>query len=144
MVDPGSLRKILFVCVGNSCRSQMAEAFANRLGAEKFQVWSAGSHPLGTILPRTRTVLKEKGIMLDAHWSKGLREVPAEQMDVVVSMGYDVQCLLSSGFKGRFIQWDIPDPYGEDLDSFRGIRDMIEQQVSSLFDELQKTEHPQG
>lgn len=138
------VRKILFVCVGNSCRSQMAEAFANRLGGGKLRAWSAGSHPLGTILPRTHAVLEEKGISLDGHWSKGLREAPTEEMDVVVSMGYDVRCPLPSGFKGRFIQWDIPDPYGQDLDSYRYVRDMIEQQVTSLLGELGKSERPNG
>jgi arsenate reductase (thioredoxin) len=142
MSEKGSRRKILFVCVGNSCRSQMAEAFANRLGAGKFQAWSAGSHPLGIILPHTHSVLKEKGVSLEGHRSKGLRDVPTEEMDVVVTMGSEVACPLPRRFKGRVIEWEIPDPYGEDLDSYRRVRDLIDRQVTSLLDELQRTEQP--
>jgi arsenate reductase len=79
--------KILFVCVGNSCRSQMAEAFANHLGNGKVQASSAGSAPLGTIIPETHEVMKEKGISLEGQWSKGLPDVPVAEMDAVVSMG---------------------------------------------------------
>ena len=84
--------KILFVCVGNSCRSQMAEAYANKLGGERARAWSAGSHPLGEIVPETATVLAEKGISLEGHWSKSLRDVPVAEMDAVVGMGCEVVC----------------------------------------------------
>lgn len=136
MTDQRGLHKILFVCVGNSCRSQMAEAFANRRGAGKVRAWSAGSHPFGRILLNTQAVLEEKGISLQGHWSKGLDEVAAQEMDVVVAMGCEVACPLPNGFAGRFIEWDIPDPYGCELDMYRDVRDLIERQVVSLLDEL--------
>lgn len=128
--------KILFVCIGNSCRSQMAEAFANHLGQGKVRAESAGSHPLGTIIPETHKVLLEKGIRLDGHWSKGLRDVPVKEMDVVVGMGCEVACPVPPGFRGRVIEWNIPDPYGNDLDYFRSVRDMIEENVSALLRDL--------
>jgi len=78
---------ILFVCVGNSCRSQMAEALANRLGNGRVRAWSAGSSPLGRIVPETLEVLEEKGIAADGLWSKSLRDVPVDDMDIVVGMG---------------------------------------------------------
>ena len=59
---------LLFVCVGNSCRSQMAEALARHLGQDRVRAWSAGSNPLGEIVPLTFDVLKEKGISLDGQW----------------------------------------------------------------------------
>jgi arsenate reductase (thioredoxin) len=136
MRNQNAPRKILFVCVGNSCRSQMAEAFANRRGGGTVRAWSAGSLPLGSIVPRTKAVLEEKGISLQGQWSKGLCDVPLEEMDVIVSMGSEVDFPLPPGFAGRFVEWEIPDPYGSDLDSYRGIRDLIERKIAMLVDEL--------
>ncbi len=127
---------ILFVCVGNSCRSQIAEAFADRLGGGRVRAWSAGSAPLGRILPETYEVMGEKEITLDGHRSKGLAEVPLSEMDVVVGMGCEVDCPLPVGFRGRLIEWNIPDPYGRELDYFRSIRDLITRQVTALLDQL--------
>ena len=127
---------ILFVCFGNAARSQMAEAWANRLGQGRVRAWSAGSHPLGTIIPETYEVLEEKGIQLAGHRSKGLDDVPVKEMDIVVGMGCDVACPLPAGFKGRLIEWNIPDPCGQDLDFFRRVRDLIERQVQTLLDEI--------
>jgi len=128
--------KVLFVCVGNACRSQMAEALANRHGSGLVKSWSAGSAPLGRIVPETFDILAEKGISLDGHWSKSLKDVPVNDMDVVVGMGCEVVCPVPVGFKGRVIEWNIPDPYGRGMDSFRGVRDLIERQVLSLLDDL--------
>ena len=127
---------VLFVCVGNSCRSQMAEALANRYGDGLVKGWSAGSAPLGRIVPETFDVLAEKGISLDGHWSKGLRDVSVNEMDVVVGMGCEVVCPVPAGFKGRMIEWNIPDPYGRGMDSFRSVRDLIQRQVIALLNDL--------
>ena len=140
---PDTSWRILFVCVGNSCRSQMAEAFANHRSTGRVRAWSAGSRPLGTIIPRTRVVLEEKGISLERQWSKGLSDVPLEEMNVVVSMGNEVDFPLPQGFSGRFIEWNIPDPYGYDLGDYRGIRDLIERKVALLVTELQSATAPQ-
>ncbi len=124
----------------------MAEALAKRLGEGRVRAWSAGSAPLGEIIPQTHRVLEEKGISLGGHWSKGLRDVPVSEMDVVVGMGCEVECPVPAGFKGRVMEWNIPDPFGRDLDFFRSVRDLIERQVTSLlsdFDE-QQTEAPVG
>jgi len=129
--------KILFVCYGNSCRSQMAEALANRLGDGKVQAFSAGTRPLGVISQDTRAVLRELGITLDEHWSKGLRDVPISEMDVVVEMGFAVKCPLPPDFKGRLIEWHIPDPFLLGRDHFRDVRDLIESEVRRLLADLQ-------
>ena len=131
---------LLFVCVGNSCRSQMAEALANHLGQGRARAWSAGSHPLGEIVPLTFDVLKEKGISLDGQWSKGLNDVPVAEMDIVVGMGCEVVCPVPVGFKGRVIEWNIPDPYGREIESYRSVRDLIERQVRSLLSDLIRSE----
>ncbi len=137
MSDSNGPYKVLFVCVGNSCRSQMAEALANHLGSGKVQTWSAGSHPLGWILSQTQAVLEEKGVSLEGQWSKGIDAVPVEQMDVVVTMGHEVVCAAPRGFRGRLLEWDIPDPYGGNLNTFREVRDMIQPRIVALVDELQ-------
>jgi protein-tyrosine-phosphatase len=128
--------KVLFVCYGNSCRSQMAEALANRLGEGKVRAFSAGTHPLGVISRDTRAVLREQGMTLDEHWSKGLRDVPIPEMDLVVEMAYGVKCPLPADFKGRLIQWHIPDPFLLGRDYFRDVRDLIESEVRRLLADL--------
>ena len=128
--------RILFVCYGNACRSQMAEALANRLGDGKVQAFSAGTHPLGVITRNTRAVLLEKGIALEGHWSKGLQDVPISEMDVVVEMGYGVGFSAPEDFKGRLVRWQIPDPYSLDQDHFRDVRDLIESEVRKLLLDL--------
>ncbi len=127
---------VLFVCIGNSCRSQMAEAFANQLGKGRLRAWSAGSAPLGEITPLTYDVLREKGLDLEGQWSKGLRDVRVKDMDVVVGMGCEVYCPVPEGFKGLKIEWNIPDPFGHDISFFRSVRDLIERQVKALMHEL--------
>ena len=114
----------------------MAEAFANHRSGGNVRAWSAGSHPLGSIIPRTRKVLEEKGISLQGQWSKGIKDVPLDGMDVVVAMGSEVECPLPKSFAGRFVEWDIPDPYGYDLDAYRDIRDLIERKVAALLAEF--------
>ena len=130
---------VLFVCIGNSCRSQMAEAFANKHGEGNVRAWSAGSSPLGEITPKTYEVMREKGMDLAEHWSKGLRDVPTEKMDVVVGMGCEVTCPVPIGFKGQVIEWNIPDPYGLGLDYFREVRDLIEGHVKALVASLEES-----
>jgi arsenate reductase len=132
--------KILFVCIGNSCRSQMAEAYANKLGGARVKAWSAGSAPYGEIVPETVTVLAEKGISLEGYWSKSLKDVPVDEMNVVVGMGCEVVCPVPAGFKGRVIEWNIPDPFGHELSYFRSVRDLIARQVRALLNEVLQPE----
>src|SRR5437773_262845 len=134
--SPGKLLNVLFVCIGNSCRSQMAEALANHLGHGRINAWSAGSMPLGEITPLTFQVLREKGLDLDGHWSKGLEDVPVEKMDVVVGMGCEVDCPVPTGFNGMRIEWNIPDPYGCEVAYFRSVRVSIQRLVMALLYEL--------
>jgi protein-tyrosine-phosphatase len=81
---------------------------------------------------------------LEGHWSKGLDDVPASEMDVIVGMGCEVVCPVPPGYKGRVVEWNIPDPYGQDLDAFRGVRDLIERQVKALLEELQALKRRSG
>lgn len=114
----------------------MAEALANHSARGRVRAWSAGSHPLGEITPQTYEVLREKGISLDGHWSKGLQDVPLGEMDIVVGMGCEVNCPVPTGFKGRVIEWNIPDPYGREGEFFRNVRDLIARQVAALLSDI--------
>ena len=80
--------------------------------------------------------MSEKGISLDGQCSKGLRDVAVAEMDVVVGMGCEVECPVPAGFKGRVVDWNIPDPYARGIESFRNVRDMIERQVLGLLADL--------
>lgn len=111
----------------------MAEALAKHLGRERVRAWSAGSRPLGMITPETYDVMRERGLSLDGQWSKGLKDVPVAEMDVVVGMGCEVACPVPAGFGGRVVEWNIPDPYACDLEYFREVRDLIERQVEALL-----------
>ena len=85
-------RSILFVCVANSCRSQMAEAIAKSLAGDQWEVQSAGSHPSGRVHPVAIAAMKELGLDLSGHRSKGLEELPAREWDYVVTMGCGDAC----------------------------------------------------
>jgi arsenate reductase len=126
--------KVLFICVGNTCRSQMAEALARHLAADVIEPASAGISPFGRIVDTTRRVLLERGVRVDGQWSKGLREVQPEQADLVVNMsGIPGTALFPNA---RVVDWDVGDPYGEDMSVYREIRDEIEARVTALADEL--------
>jgi arsenate reductase len=126
--------KVLFICVGNTCRSQMAEALARHLAADVIEPTSAGISPFGRIVDTTRRVLLERGVSVDGQWSKGLREVAPEQADLVVNMsGMPGAALFPNA---RVVDWDVTDPYGEEMGVYREIRDEIEERVTTLAEEL--------
>lgn len=124
---------LLFVCVENSCRSQMAEGFARRLGQGRVTAYSAGSRPSGRVNPRAVEFMREKGIDLAVQLSKGLDDLPAVKWDYVVTMGCGDACpALPTNHR---VDWDLPDPKGLDDAGFRAVRDRIERQVCELVAE---------
>lgn len=126
--------KVLFICVGNTCRSQMAEALARHLASDVIEPSSAGISPFGRIVDTTRRVLLERGVKVDGQWSKGLRDVAPEQADLVVNMsGMPGKALFPNA---RVVDWDVGDPYGENMGVYREIRDEIEERVITLAEEL--------
>ena len=126
--------EIVFVCVENARRSQMAEGFAKILGQGKVDVYSAGSRPSGIIDPRVIEVMKEKGVDLSANRSKGLDDLPPIEMDYVVTMGCEETC--PAVLAKRIIEWEIPDPKGKSIDEIRKIRDLLEAKVTLLLEEV--------
>jgi protein-tyrosine-phosphatase len=126
-----SKKKILFVCIGNACRSQMAEGFFRQLAKGEVQVFSAGSHPAGFVAPQAVAVMKEKGIDISGHHSKSVKEIGEKSFDLLVTMGCGDDCPWVPA-KQR-VDWVIPDPIGESDEFFRGVRDEIEAKVRELL-----------
>ena len=126
--------KILFVCVENSCRSQMAEGFARKSAQGKIEVQSAGSKPSGKVNETAIEVMKEAGIDISDQRSKGFDELGKENFDYVITMGCGDVCPFVPA-KHR-IEWDIADPKGKPIEAFRETRDMIERKVEKLLENL--------
>jgi protein-tyrosine-phosphatase len=131
-------KKVLFVCVENSNRSQMSQAFARIHGGEKFEAYSAGSKPSGIINPKAIAAMKELNYDLSGHQSKSLEEVKQyAPFDAVVTMGCGDACPWMPAKK--FIDWQIPDPRNMNETEFRAVRDEIEGKVKELLKELEQT-----
>jgi arsenate reductase (thioredoxin) len=129
------MKKILFVCVENSNRSQMSQAFAKIHGGDEVEAFSAGSKPSGKINPRAIASMKELGYDLSSHHSKSLEEVKQyAPFDAVVTMGCGDACPWMPAKK--FIDWQIPDPREMNEEEFRKVRDLIEHKVKELLQEL--------
>ncbi len=127
-----ALQRVLFVCVENSNRSQMAEAFAHMYGAGKVAAFSAGSRPSGRINPKAVEFMKELGYDLTTHRSKALTDLPAGEFAVVVGMGCgDEGCPAIRA--DRHEEWDIPDPKELPADEYRKVRDLIGRKVKELL-----------
>lgn len=122
---------VLFVCVANSCRSQMAEAAAKSLGGGRWDIWSAGSQPSGQVHPVALQLMGELGLALSGHRSKGLMEVPSRPWDYVVTMGCGEACPTVPA--RHRVEWAVPDPVGLPLEEARKIRDQIVEAVRALM-----------
>ena len=128
-------KKLLFVCIENSNRSQMSQAFANILGGDQVEAYSAGSKPSGIVNPKAIAAMKELGYDLSTHDSKSLEEVKAfAPFDVVVTMGCGDACPWMPA--KRFVDWQIPDPKHMEPAEFNTVRDFIRDKIASLLIEL--------
>ncbi len=130
-----SARKLLFVCIENSNRSQMAEAFARIHGGAAVESYSSGSRPSGIVNPKAIASMAEIGYDLSKHGSKSLQEIPDVEYDAVVTMGCGDACPFVKA-KHRD-DWQIPDPKHLPPDEFRKIRDLIESKIKTLLSEMQ-------
>jgi arsenate reductase len=128
-------KKILFVCVENSNRSQMSQAFASIHGGDRVEAYSAGSCPSGIVNPKAVAAMQELGYDLNKHSSKSLQEVEQyAPFDVVVTMGCGDACPWMPA--KRFVDWQIPDPKYMERDEFNKVRDMVSDKVKALLEEL--------
>jgi protein-tyrosine-phosphatase len=128
------MKTVLFVCVENSNRSQMAEAFARIHGGGSVDAASAGSRPSGRVNPKAIEAMRELDYDLSAHASKGLDAFNGRPIDVAVTMGCGDECPLV--IAGRREDWKIPDPRDMTPEQFRGVRDLIERKVRELLASL--------
>ena len=128
------MKSVLFVCIENSNRSQMAQAFAILHGHGEVQAYSAGSKPSGKINPKAIAAMNEIGYDLSTHDSKSLDEIPDVTYDAVITMGCGDAC---PWVPARYREdWAIPDPRNMNEDDFRVVRDEIESKVKALLDQL--------
>ena len=128
------VKKVIFVCVENSNRSQMAEAFARIHGEGKIEAFSAGSRPSGRVNPKAIGAMRELGYDLTTHTSKGLADFNGKEVDIAVTMGCGDECPLVLA-KQR-VDWQIPDPRDMTPEEFRGVRNLIEAKVKELIASL--------
>lgn len=125
-------KKILFVCIENANRSQMAQAFAIIHGGENVEAFSAGSRPSGVVNPKAIAAMKELGYNLQQHDSKSLQQVaPYAPFDVVVTMGCGDACPWMPA--KQFIDWQILDPKHMEPAAFNEVRDLIEEKVKQIL-----------
>ena len=126
--------EVLFVCVQNAGRSQMAAALLDRHAAGRVRVTSAGSAPADTVNPAVVASLAELGIDASTEFPKRLTTRAVEAADVVVTMGCGDACPVFPG--KRYVDWNLPDPAGKSIDDVRPIRDEIDRRVQVLLREL--------
>ena len=129
---------VLFVCVANSFRSQIAEAVARSVAPAAWEIWSAGSHPGTAVHPMAIRLLGELGLEPRGQRSKGLSEVPSREWDYVVTMGCNDACPTVQA--RRRLDWALPDPAGLPLEEARGIRNRIAALVRELCASAERQE----
>ena len=128
------MRKVLFVCVENSCRSQMAEAFVKMAGQDGIASYSAGSRASGEVNKEAIKSMQEIGYDLSGHRSQSLSEIPDIEYDFAITMGCGDECPNIVAKQRE--DWAIPDPKNMNNQEFNKIRDMIREKVLSLIDTL--------
>ncbi len=134
-MTPTSKTRVLFICLGNSCRSQMAEGFARTYGLDVLIPASAGLSPAFMVAPDTVRAMEEKNIDLRDQFPKGLHQLGRAQFDLLINMsGFELPPEIETPVR----DWDVPDPIGEDYETHCQIRDEIETRVMGLILELRR------
>lgn len=128
------MKKVLFVCVENSCRSQMAEAFGKMLGEGIIEAYSSGSHPSGKVNERAIAAMKDAGYDLTTHTSKSLKDIPQVEYDYAITMGCGDECPYVYAKKRD--DWNIPDPKHMEMEAFNNVRDTIRGKVARIIEEI--------
>ncbi|AVG24366.1 arsenate reductase [Pontimonas salivibrio] len=125
---------VLFVCVHNAGRSQMAAGYLQHLAGDRVQVLSSGSEPKDHINPVAVEAMREEGIDISANQPKILTDEQVEASDVVITMGCGDACKFHPG--KRYLDWELEDPAGKDLETVRRVRDDIRRRVEQLIGEI--------
>ncbi|MCT4599211.1 MAG: arsenate reductase ArsC [Vallitalea sp.] len=126
-------KSVAFICVHNSCRSQMAEGWAKKLGQDYIDAYSAGTEKYAEVKPLAVSVMEEAGVDMSKHHPKLLKDIP-EKVDIVITMGCNVECpYLPCNHRE---DWGLDDPSGGPIEGFRQTRDIIEEKVKLLIDRI--------
>ena len=128
------MEKVLFVCVENACRSQMAEAFFNKLASGKAIAMSAGTKPSNMVNSKAIEVMKEIGIGMDKQKPKLLTQEMIQKADKLITMGCEADFCPAPSL--QTVDWGIEDPSGKSIEKFREVRDKIRQKVEKLIEEM--------
>lgn len=123
-------KKVAFICVHNSCRSQMAEALTKHFGSDIFEVYSAGTESYPEVKPLAVEVIEELGISMASHYPKLLTDIPSE-LDILITMGCNVACPFVPSNHSE--DWGLEDPSGGTIDDFRHTRELIRDKVFDLI-----------
>ncbi|HJX63091.1 MAG TPA: arsenate reductase ArsC [Polyangia bacterium] len=140
------MKGVLFLCVANSARSQMAEGIARSLASVDTRIWSAGSRPT-SVRPEAIAVLKEIGMDISGHRAKAVTEVPAAEVDTVITLCGEEECPVFLG-KATRLHWGLPDPAAvqgseqDRLNAFRNTRDELRRRLEALLGGKDKGDHP--
>ena len=129
--------KVLFICVGNSCRSQLAEAIAREHASDVIEAESAGTSPFGSVAAPTLAVLQENGIRAEGHYSKGIDDV-LEFFDPEIVVNMSGRAMNGIFPDATVLEWEVDDPFGSDPETYRRIYAQIEKRVNKLVGELRK------
>ena len=136
---PHRKTRVLFVCIGNMCRSPMAEGLASALGADVIEAYSAGTNPTGVVSEDAIEIMREMKIDISGLRSKGLLEVPVAEMDIVISMApRAARSIVPRDFRGRVIDWRVEDPVGKSLTVFRRVRSELDVLVRQLAEDVRR------
>lgn len=125
--------RVLFVCIGNACRSQMAEGFAKHFGADVMEVQSAGLMPIESLPAQTRKVMLEKEVPVDGQFPKGVEVFRNAEFDLVINMS---GTFLPRNMREKERVWAVSDPYGRTDDAYREVRDELADRVADLIADL--------
>jgi protein-tyrosine-phosphatase len=134
------MKSVLFVCIENACRSQMAEGLAGAAGAGIVLAHSAGSQPSGVVNPAAVEVMAELGIDISSAQSKGFDDLPVRDFDYVVTMGCGDVCPFVPA--KEHLDWDMENPAGKDIAFFRAVRDEIRERVADLLKSIADNTSP--
>ncbi|MBN2899943.1 MAG: arsenate reductase ArsC [Clostridia bacterium] len=131
--------KVAFVCVHNSCRSQMAEGWAKELGGDILEAYSAGTENYPEVKPFAVQVMEEAGVDMSGHKPKLLSDIP-EELDLLITMGCNVQCPF---VPSRYVEdWGLDDPSGGPIEDYRVTRDLIKAKMEKLIEDLKNQRIP--
>ena len=129
------MKKVLFLCIGNSCRSQMAEGFARKYGSDVLEPASAGLAPATIVQPLTKKVMEAKNINIDDQFPKNLDQVGVAQFDLIINMSGSK---LPNRMQTEVREWNVVDPIGQSEETYTQVRDQLEHQVMHLILDLRR------